>query len=450
VTIPGSITSLGDGVFFDCSIFQGCSELTQIIVDDKNTQYSSLDGVLFNKDQSTLLQCPIGKTGSYMIPDSVTSIGDSAFSECKGLTGVAIPESVISIGGLAFSGCTGFNNVAIPDNVTSIGDSAFSRCTSLTSVAIPDSMTSIGEEVFSLCTGLTSVTIPDSVTSIGFSAFSQCTSLTSVTIPGSVTSIGGVAFTFCSGLKSVYFYGDAPVLGDGAFTSCASGLTVYYRADKTGFTNPWYGYAATTFMPTATELANIEIAAAKALLPADFTAIEGIHANLLDYLNAIAGIDDAGTILTLASSNANVADNGAITYTGSQVAGEIEVHISKAGGTEETKTISVTIPALMPNESLSNNPNNSENTSSPAGVVSQQSNETGTPSIVLIIAGVVLVVIIILRIIFRKKSNRKAPVVAAQANTSGQNNPQSLYCIQCGARIIPNTKFCAKCGKPVY
>ena len=114
-------------------------------MDALNSAYSSVDGVLFNKSQTTLIQYPGGKAGSYTIPNSVTSIGFAAFAGCTSLTSVTIPNSVTSIGGYAFSGCTSLTSVTIPNSVTSIGDATFSGCTSLTSVTIPNSVTSIGE-----------------------------------------------------------------------------------------------------------------------------------------------------------------------------------------------------------------------------------------------------------------------------------------------------------------
>ena len=194
VTIGNSVTSIGSRAF------RNCYALTSITVDKNNKNYSSDEnGVLFNKDRSTLIQYPIGNARtSYIIPDSVTSIGDEAFWGCGALTSVTIPDSVTSIGDYAFTGCGALTSVAIPDSVTSIGDYAFCNCTSLTNVTIPDSVASIGKYAFSGCYALTSVTIGISVTSIGFYAFSFCSSLVSIIINNPDCEINDTADTIDS------------------------------------------------------------------------------------------------------------------------------------------------------------------------------------------------------------------------------------------------------------
>ena len=295
VTIGTNVTSIGSGAF------GGCTNLSAITVDALNSVYSSVDGVLFDKSQTTLIQCPGAKLGSYTITNSVTSIEESAFDTCINLTNVTIPNSVTNIGSAAFYFCTSLTNVTIPDSVTYIGivafngcaslsaitvdapnsvystvdgvlfdkvtntliqcpggktgsytvpnsvtsieSYAFSVCTSLTSVTIPDSVTNIGSVAFDGCTSLTSVTIGNSVTSIGEVAFGGCTSLTSITIPNSVTYIGYNAFYACSNLTGVYFQGNAPSLGSSVFYG-ATNATVYYLPETTGWYTPFGGRPA--------------------------------------------------------------------------------------------------------------------------------------------------------------------------------------------------------------
>ena len=200
------VTSIGD------SAFRGCSGLTSITIPDSVTSIGddAFDGC------SGLTSVTIG--------GSVTSIGRGAFFKCSGLTSITIPDSVTSIGDRAFCGCSGLTSVTIGNSVTSIGVWAFDGCSGLTSVTIGGSVTSIGGYAFSGCSGLTSVTIPDSVTSIGNYAFYNCSGLTSVTIGNSVISIGDDAFSGCSGLTSVTIGGSVTSIGDRAFRGC-SGLT---------------------------------------------------------------------------------------------------------------------------------------------------------------------------------------------------------------------------------
>ena len=153
---------------------------------------------------------------------TVTSIGESAFSECSGLTSVTIPNSVTSIEGSAFYFCTGLTSITIPNSVTSIGDRTFLGCKGMTSMSIGNSVTSIGERAFSQCSGLTSVTIPNSVTNIGSDAFSYCSGLTSVTISNTVTSIGEFAFGVCSSLTSMTIPNSVTSIGERVFGACSS------------------------------------------------------------------------------------------------------------------------------------------------------------------------------------------------------------------------------------
>ncbi|MBO5910547.1 MAG: leucine-rich repeat domain-containing protein, partial [Clostridia bacterium] len=198
VVIGDSVTSIGDYVFCYCDsltsvvignsvtrigseFFSGCSSLTSILVDENNVSYKSIDGNLYSKDGKILIRYAPGKKDTvFTIPNSVTSIGEAAFSGCSSLTSVVIGDSVTSIGEEAFYDCDSLTSVVIGDSVTSIGKYAFFHCTSLTSVVIGDSVTSIGEDAFFNCSALTSVVIGDSVERIGNSAFSGCSSLTRI------------------------------------------------------------------------------------------------------------------------------------------------------------------------------------------------------------------------------------------------------------------------------
>ena len=181
VTIPGSVTGIGD------YMFEGCNSLQSIT-----------------------------------IPDSVTSIGSSTFYECRGLESITIPDSVTSIGSGAFHYCTGLKSVTIGSGVTSIGDGAFNRCAGLQSVTIPKNVKSIGNNAFYYCSGLKSITIGSGVESIGAGALSYCKGLTDVTVPNSVQSIGADAFRDCTGLKSITIGSGVKSIGKSAVYGCTS------------------------------------------------------------------------------------------------------------------------------------------------------------------------------------------------------------------------------------
>ena len=207
ITIPKTVTQIdcggiwiGDN-YYSGHLFTHCPCLTSIVVEEGNPRYKSIqngNGII-DKKTNTL----IAGDQTTIIPDSVTSIGESAFRNCDALTSITIPDSVTSIGESAFRNCDALTSVTIPDSVTSIGGCAFFDCDALTSVTIPNSVTSIGGSAFYFCKALTSVTIGNSVTSIGKCAFCDCDALTSVTIPNSVTSIGDNAFNDCNALTSV-------------------------------------------------------------------------------------------------------------------------------------------------------------------------------------------------------------------------------------------------------
>jgi hypothetical protein len=151
VWVPGSVTSL------DSLAFNGCKQFSVISVDQLNPVYRSMDGVLFDKAGTTLIWCPTGKAGEYLIPQGVTEILPFAFFDCARLTGVTLPGNLNHIADGVFHGCSSLTAVHIPNTVTSIGWQAFSGCTSLTDITIPNSVMSIADGAFYDCVSLTEI-----------------------------------------------------------------------------------------------------------------------------------------------------------------------------------------------------------------------------------------------------------------------------------------------------
>ena len=286
VTIPKSVTTIGENAFWCCDNFNS------IVVEEGNPVYDSRGGCnaimetatnkLVKGCNNTVIpqDCEIiesqaftgcdGLTGELVIPESVTTIRSLAFQNCSGLTGkLIIPSAVASIGGGAFRGCTGLANIVveegnvvydsrnncnaimetatnklvqgcvntiIPQDCESIGNFAFSGYYGLTSMNIPNSVTTIGEDAFGGCTGLTGITIPESVTIIGYAAFAHCYGLTEVTIPKSVTSIGNYAFENCTGLTSITSLAvTAPSIEANTFKDVKSSGTLNIQTGSTGY-----------------------------------------------------------------------------------------------------------------------------------------------------------------------------------------------------------------------
>ena len=187
IVIPSSVTSVGDWAFFTCFSLKYISIPKSVICLNGNPfagwngkleclspNFVYEDDILFNKDKSRIISFRNQTIKSYVIPSSVTSIGDSAFLGCHSLSEIVISSSVTSIGDCAFSYCDSLSDIVIPSSVTSIGKGAFSYCDSLSEIVIPSSVTSIGDRAFSYCDSLSDIVIPSSVTSIGDWAFYDC------------------------------------------------------------------------------------------------------------------------------------------------------------------------------------------------------------------------------------------------------------------------------------
>lgn len=233
ISLPSGLTRIGNAAFLRChslmtnqgtfkipatvteiaGAFYQCYNVNAFEVDPLNATFSSLNGILMNKDRTTLIQCPPGKPGAVVIPEGVTEIRQSAFATCKTLTRVILPQSVTDLPGWTFLGCTGLTHVELPAGLTSLGSSAFAGCTALRTLIIPGSVRTLGMGVFDL--------LPDDGTG-----------------PVNV---------------DLYFEGNRPTAGPDALTALPEhGPTVYYRPGTTGWQSTFAGRPARLWDPRVT------------------------------------------------------------------------------------------------------------------------------------------------------------------------------------------------------
>ena len=280
LVIPAGLVDIGIPLFATPG---GDSGVNTITVDAANPNYTVTGGVLFNKDQTTLIRYPnfLNSLGNYNVPSSVTSIADYAFSSCS-LAGVTLPPNLFSIGNGAFFGAGVLATVSspAPDSLTSLGQSAFegataltnfitgnslaslqsrtfANCTQLKSVTLGQSVGSIGQGAFSNCVNLASIAFPSGLGSIGDGAFARCQSLVTLTLPTGVPAgtnyyslqLGSGVFAACTGLQSAYFLGNRPNPDYGNTFAGDSQLTVYFLTNSLGWSANFGGAAATSYAP---------------------------------------------------------------------------------------------------------------------------------------------------------------------------------------------------------
>jgi hypothetical protein len=285
VVIGANVTEIGESAFYECTAlasmdipasvssiewgaFSYCSSLTMINVDPGNSNYASMDGVLYNKSLTMVLQYPGGKSGAFIIPETVATVGEFSFIDSASLTSVSIPANVTSIEIMAFARCGELTEIVvdpnnpnyasmdgvlynkdlqiliqypggkaggfvIPDGVTSIGFS-FNGCAKLTSLTMPSGISGIQSFSFQLCTSLTSIVIGHDVTSIGAFAFWACTSLSSVVAPDGLTSIGAYAFAR-DAIPSFTIGKNVTSIGQGAFYGCSAMTEIVVAQDNMNY-----------------------------------------------------------------------------------------------------------------------------------------------------------------------------------------------------------------------
>lgn len=276
VNIPAATTTIGESAFYKCS--------ANLVVGSGNPNYASEDGVLFNKQKTTLIQCPLSKAGSYSIPSGVESVGMYAFRDCNSLNSLTFPNTIISVGTYAFWKCTGLTGALnLPSSLKTIGGGSFQDCSGITSIILPTTITSIASNAFDGCSGLKLVEIPSSVTAISSSTFWNCTGLETVVIPSSVTTIGRGAFFGCKALKSITVNCVAPI--------DLSAVTVVFDSVNTNSCKLYVPYGTTDLYANADKWSDFK----------NVIEVEGLFATpSIIKLGATAG---EKTKISIASSN---------------------------------------------------------------------------------------------------------------------------------------------------
>ena len=271
ITLPNTVKTVGKSAFNNCialnsfmigsgvesmdfSTFGYLNELIEINVDAQNPVFSSIDGVLYNKDKSTLLRYPAKKSGevnipstvktigklafgqcslqsSIIIPNSVTTIEDFAFQGAVSLTSISIPNSVNSIGGYVFDYCKGLVSITIPNSVKTMGSAVFYRCYALSTAVLPETLTKIPDNLFCECSGLKTVNVPDNVAVIEHHAFYNCLRLETIIFPSSLTTIDRMAFYKCP-LKTITLPAGVESISSNSFDTCTALTAINVDADN--------------------------------------------------------------------------------------------------------------------------------------------------------------------------------------------------------------------------
>ena len=231
VSIPATLTDLGSEPFADCP------SLSAILVDAANPAYTIVEGILYNKDITTLIACPGKMEGEIVIPSTVITIDVSAFHGCAYITSVSIPETVNSIGKHAFQKCYNLITVNLPEGINNIADSTFNYCLSLNEITIPQTVKSIGVMAFYNCGELTGISLPDAVETIADYAFSLCFSLNGITLPKNLKTIGYRAFENCGKIKNINIPSKVTEIATLAFCGCNSLTKITVAEDNTSFSS---------------------------------------------------------------------------------------------------------------------------------------------------------------------------------------------------------------------
>ncbi|MBN2684589.1 MAG: leucine-rich repeat domain-containing protein [Pontiellaceae bacterium] len=228
VVIPSSVTNI------EASFLDSFDDLESVVVHSNNLNYSSMDGVLLNKERTLLVRVPPGKKMPIHLPESVFTIGEYAFENCNAITQYSVPNHVKRIALGAFSECQNMREILIPNSVVEIEDTVFYGCSSLNRVVLPNSIGVIEPDTFRFCSSLTSIEIPESVTNLGWCAFEE-SGLETVTIPSTVMTLEA-PFGGCTNLQEILVLPENPnyCSRDGVLLSRDGTMMIQYPTGRKG------------------------------------------------------------------------------------------------------------------------------------------------------------------------------------------------------------------------
>lgn len=227
INVPASVSAIEGGAF--CR----CSNLQEIEVSAASSHYMDVDGVLFNKNKSVLLQYPAAKNNeTYDVPASVKEIGDYAFymgglaKEKQRLKAITLPQGVTKLGDAVFLENMVLESVVLPDSITEIGDWTFDGCTGLATVVLPIGLKEISLRMFYGCANLKDISLPEGITKIDTYGFYGCSGLRSIEIPEGVTRLSGDEFDKCTSLTKIVIPSSVTYIEKNIFNDSPN-LTIY-------------------------------------------------------------------------------------------------------------------------------------------------------------------------------------------------------------------------------
>ena len=500
ISIPEGVNNIED------EAFSNCTALLDIEVDAKNTEYSSQNGILYNKDKTNIVAYPGGKTEAvFSVPSTVTIVGTIAFYSNCNLKEIKLPSNVKLINDYAFEYCSSLTKINLPNGLKSIGTQAFSDCSSLESITIPNTVIYLGDSAFSDCSALKSIIVPGSLNEMGSSCFSGCENLATITIQNGVNTIGQNAFSGCASIESISIPKSIKEIDDSAFSECFKLNSINVVSDNDYFCSlegVLYNKDLTTLIqyPIDKKQSNFEIpSTVTSIAPNAFAYCNNIksiqmHDNVLNIgtaafsdcrflssiilSNSLRMIDEntfcncsALTDITIpdsVSSIGNMAFSDCVNLATISISERtIDINIDAFDGCDSltnkpatknstnissTRWPSITATPTLPDTPFSIDKNNLTTaqptaTIAPTSITNSMAGIANSSFILWLIIMVLIIIGIPLFIVIVLRRKRKA-LAAKDENSAIEmpNNQKPEYCINCGSRLENGGLVCAICG----